>query len=191
MTEVNEEALQPLTSKRLTKMVIYLSKVRLMLASDSTDDKLQKELLKQEALNLEFMIRDLLLLRRQKILNLVLARRLLSEDQVTMNEVDFYRKTKFAFDNHNEFVESSLAGASTIPQSDTGKDLDSSAGTEYVTVRFLKDIDNAFMGLDGLEHGPFKKENVAMIPYKNAMNLSQDGAVSRVIFEDEAVRSGE
>lgn len=183
--EVKEESLRNLPNMTLAKMTMYLSKVRLTLASINTENKIQEELLKQEALNLEFMIRDLLLLRRQKILNLVLTGRHPSAESMTLDEEDFYKEIKTSFERHMEFVESSITGTSSKPRSE--QDDDESSGSEYVTVRFLKDIESAFMGLDGREYGPFEKEHVAMIPFENATNLSRDGSVSRVLFEDEAV----
>jgi hypothetical protein len=66
--ETSNEALQNLADLRLSKMVSYLSKIRLELASTKADDVLQADLLTQEALNIEFMLKDLLDHRRNKIL---------------------------------------------------------------------------------------------------------------------------
>lgn len=191
VSEVNEESLQPFTRRQLLNIIVYISKVRLTLASDGTSSKLQEDLLKQEALNLEFMLKDLLLIRKQKILNLVLTNRHPPVKLTILDEEDFYKKVKTAFDIHQEFVESSLSGSSTSTKSDETESEDASPEDEYMTVRFLKAVDNAFLGLDGHEHGPFKKEDVAMIPVDNARNWERNGTVSRVILEDEVAGSGE
>jgi len=45
-----------------------------------------------------------------------------------------------------------------------------------VVVRFLKDTDR-FLGNDGHVYGPFKSEDVASIPLKDALELTKDGTV--------------
>ena len=189
-TEVNEDSLQPFTRRQLLNIIVYISKIRLTLASDGTGTKLQEELLKQEALNLEFMLKDLLLLRKQKLLNLVLTGRHPPVELTILDEEDFYTKVKTAFDMHHQFVESSLAGSATA-KSDAKDKEELPPADEYMTVRFLRDVEDAFLGLDGHEHGPFKKEHVAMIPADNARNWERNGTVSRVILEDEVVGRGE
>ncbi len=66
--EIENEGLQDLGDLRLSKMVSYLSSVRLALASIDAEERTQADILTQEALNIEFMIEDLLKLRKQKIL---------------------------------------------------------------------------------------------------------------------------
>jgi len=187
--EMSTDSLLDLADLRLSKMVSYLSKVRLQLASVGPDNKLQATLLTQEALNLEFMLEDLLLIRRRKILDLVIKGRRPAAD-MTLDEEDFFKLILTAFTNHKEFVRTSLAGTKKMAKADPAVDEESPLEIEYVTVRFLKDVETAFMGLDGQEHGPFKKEDIAMIPTDNALNWLRNGTVARVVFEDEVARSG-
>jgi hypothetical protein len=44
------------------------------------------------------------------------------------------------------------------------------------------------MGLDEMVYGPFKKEDIAMIPSGNARNWLKDGTVTRVV---PAIEEGE
>ena len=49
----------------------------------------------------------------------------------------------------------------------------------YVMVRFLKDVPS-FVGIDLKVWGPFKKEDIAVIPYENAKALVKAGVVEEV-----------
>jgi DNA replication initiation complex subunit (GINS family) len=193
--EVENEVLQDLADLRLSKMITYLSNIRLSLASTSADESLQAEILTQEALNLEFMLEDLLALRREKILKSVLVGRRPTAD-MTLAEEEFYNRIQRAFDGHSEFMKDSLAGSvlsetkKTTKKRKASKDKseESSAEaheeTELIVVRFLQPIDEAFMGLDERTYGPFKKEEIATIPAANARRWLRDGVVTRVVLED-------
>jgi len=192
--EVEDEALQDLQDLRLSTMISYLSNVRLSLASTSADESLQADLLTQEALNLEFMLEDLLALRRDKIIKSVLAGRR-PTSYMTLAEDDFYKGIQRAFDGHSEFIKESLAGSvSSRTKSKTKKgkgtkeqgegSSEEQEKMDYIVVRFLRSIDDAFMGLDEQTYGPFKKEDIARIPTANARTWLRDGAAVRVLLED-------
>lgn len=196
--EAENETLQDLADLRLSKMISYLSNVRLSLASTSADEPLQADILTQEALNLEFMLEDLLVLRRDKILKSALAGRRPAGD-MTLAEEEFYNRIQRAFDGHSEFMKDSLTGlVSSRPKTKSKKDEDVRGRTEavsvsesdemdYIVVRFLRSIDEAFVGLDELTYGPFMKEDVATIPAANARIWLRDGTVARVVLEDGVV----
>jgi DNA replication initiation complex subunit (GINS family) len=187
-----------LADLRLSKMITYLSNLRLSLASTSADEPLQADILTQEALNLEFMLEDLLALRREKILKSALIGRRPTAD-MTLAEEEFYNRIQRAFDGHSEFVRDSLAGSlssetkKTTKTRKTSKDKsegpfpEEHEGTELIVVRFLQPIDEPFMGLDERTYGPFKKEEIATIPAANARRWLRDGVVTRVVLEDGAV----
>lgn len=192
--ETSSEALQNLADFRLREMVAYLSKIRLELASTNADDVLQSDLLTQEALNIEFMLKDLLDYRRNKILKAALSNRK-PTSEMTVDEGGFYTETQRALDNHAEFVKESLSGATPKPKSKikkgktskkkSGETLDEIIDDiDYIIVRFLRPIEEPFMGLDEKTHGPFEKEAVAKIPEANARIWLRDGTASRVIPED-------
>jgi DNA replication initiation complex subunit (GINS family) len=192
--EAENESLQDMADLRLSKMISYLSNVRMSLASTDASESLQADLLTQEALNLEFMLEDLLVLRRDKILKSAIIGRRPASD-MTLAEEEFYTRIQRAFDGHLEFLKESLAGA--VPSSKrtkakkgkAGRDQDEASHDEpdlmeYTVVRFLKSIDEAFMGLDELTYGPFKKEDIARIPTANARLWLRDGTAVRVVLED-------
>lgn len=191
--ETSNEALQNLADLRLSKMMSYLSKIRLELASTKADDVLQADLLTQEALNIEFMLKDLLEYRRTKILKAVFSNRKPAGD-MTLAEDDFYKDTQRALDSHTQFVKELLSGATqkSKPKDKKGKStkkpddiLDEDIeDIDYIVVRFLRPIKEPFMGLDERTHGPFEKEDVAKIPAANVRIWLRDGTASRIVPED-------
>jgi len=187
--EVRNDGLQDLSDLRLSKMIDYLSNVRLALASTDAEKRIQADILTQEALNLEFIIEDLLTIRRQKILKAVLLGYRPKGD-MTLAEEELFNRTQRALDGHMEFVKDSLAGSQPKKKKKTKDDVKKSKTAspetvEYVTVRFLQPIDDAFLGLDEKTYGPFKKEDIAMIPVANARNWLRDGTVVRIVTEEE------
>ena len=191
--EIENEGLQDLGDLRLSKMITYLSSVRLSLASTDAEKRIQAEILTQEALNLEFMIEDLLIIRRQKILKAVISGHRPRGD-MTLAEEELYNRAQRALDGHSEFVTDSLAGTKPKkkkkkkPSDDDGKKSKTppeSETVEYVTVRFLRPISDAFLGLDEKTYGPFKKEDVAMIPAANARTWLRDSTVIRIVAEED------
>ena len=193
--EIENEALQDLEDLKLGKMISYLSKVRLALASTKADKALQAELLTQEALNLEFMLRDLLMLRRLKILKASLAQRRPTAN-MTLAEEELFNRLLRGFEGHLEFVNETLAGApsSTIKRprktktKTKSKDAKSPEETEYIMVQFHRPIEEEFLGLDESTYGPFEKGDVATIPAANARIWLRDGTVVRILPENLEVK---
>jgi len=194
--EMSNDGLQDLADLRFSKMISYLSKVRLELASTNADDVLQADILTQEALNLEFMLKDLIELRQHKILKAALANRKPTGD-MTLTEEEFYKTIQRAFDSHAEFVKDSLSGATPKIRSKDQKEKpkakvsdvfdDAAEGIDYIIVRFLRPIEEPFMGLDERTHGPFEKESVARIPAANVRVWLRDGTATRIVPENEAM----
>ena len=188
--EIENEGLQDLGDLRLSKMVSYLSSVRLSLASTDAEKRIQADMLTQEALNLEFMIEDLLNLRRQKILKAVISGHRPRGD-MTLSEEELYNRSQRALDGHSEFVKDSLSGSKPKRKKKSSEKLKKSKTppesetVEFVTVRFLRTISDAFLGLDEKTYGPFKKEDVAMIPAANARTWLRDGTIVRIVAEED------
>lgn len=191
--EQENEGLQNLGDLKLSKMVSYLSNVRLSLASLGADEQIQADILTQEILNLEFMIEDLLNIRKQKILKSALSGHRPRGD-MTLSEEDFYNRFQNALDGHAEYVNDSLAGT---PKTTKKKKKEKKAKREepesvpdtdeidYVYVRFLREIEEQVMGLDERTYGPFKKESVAKLPAANVSHWLRDGTVVRFVPEED------
>ncbi|NOR39502.1 MAG: hypothetical protein GQ580_07940 [Candidatus Thorarchaeota archaeon] len=191
--ETANENLQDLEDLKLSRMISYLSEVRVSLANTKAEDQLQADLFTQEALNVEFMLNDLLILRQNKILKDALAQRR-PIGTMTLAEEEFYNRLLRGVEGHQEFIKGALIGTppSATKQStrkkrkkgDNKSDDPPEEATDYVLVRFLRPIKDAFMGLDEVTYGPFKKEDIATIPTENAHAWLRDGTISRVVPEE-------
>jgi len=191
--ETANENLQDLEDLKLSRMVSYLSEVRVSLAKTKAEGQLQADLFAQEALNVEFMLNDLLLLRQNKILKAALAQRR-PIGSMTLAEEEFYNRLLRGVEGHQEFIKGALTSTPplTIKQStrkkrkksDDKSGVPQEEATDYVLVRFLRPIKDAFMGLDEATYGPFKKEDIATIPTENARAWLLDGTIIRVVPEE-------
>ncbi|MHA1575960.1 MAG: hypothetical protein ACTSU3_01230, partial [Candidatus Thorarchaeota archaeon] len=152
--EIEYSNLTDLEDLKLSRMSAYLSDVRLNLAETSAENQLQADLLTQEALNVEFMLKEILTIRRSKILNAALESKNL-DGAMTLSEEELYNRLVRGVDSHSKFVDAILAGTSTAevkkPKKKKSKDSEpvkeeAPEDIEHVTVRFLTPVD-AFMGL--------------------------------------------
>ncbi|MHA2025423.1 MAG: DNA replication complex subunit Gins51 [Candidatus Thorarchaeota archaeon] len=194
-SELENEGLQDLGDLRLSKMVSYLSSVRLSLAALDAEERIQADILTQEALNLEFMIEDLLELRKQKILKSAMSGHRPRGD-MTLSEEDFYNRFQSSLDGHTDFVKESLAGTPTPTKKKTKKKKQTkkkkpeppsdTEEVDYVYVRFLTDIKDQVMGIDEKTYGPFKKESVVRLPAANVSHWIRDGTVVRFVPEEDS-----
>lgn len=191
--ELENEGLQDMGDLRLSKMVSYLSSVRLALASIDAEERIQADIMTKEALNIEYMLEDLLKLRKQKIMKSAISGQRPRGD-MTLSEEEFYNRFQRALDGHTEFIKESLTGSPSPTKKkkkkkDTKKEvserLSDSDVIDYVTVRFARAIEEPFMGLDEKTYGPFKKEDIVMIPSANASLWLRDGTVIRFIPEED------
>jgi DNA replication initiation complex subunit (GINS family) len=181
--EKENQELQNLEDLRFSKMREYLSKVRYALTETPAENQLQADMYTQEALNLEFMLKDLLNLRREKIIRAAMDQRRPLGTMV-LSEEELYNRLLRGFEGHSDFVKETLTGmpSSTLkqPTDDAGEAIPQEDVVDYVIVRFLRSIDDAIIGIDERTYGPFKKEDLTTIPLLNAEAWSEDGTVMRV-----------
>jgi len=188
--EKSSKKLNSLEDLKLSKMIAYLSNLRQSLAETPSDDTLQVELLQNEGVNVEFMIKDLLMIRRNKILRSVFTDEKIT-GRMTLAEEEFYNRLLRGAESHRDFIKEVLTGkpSPTITKTKAKKtdekvkqELSTDDGTmEYVMVRFLRPVNDAVMGLDEIVYGPFAKEDIATIPTANAKIWLNDGTAERVM----------
>ncbi len=185
--ERGSEELQSLNDLQLTKMAEYLSKVRFELTETAAGNQLQADLLSQEALNLEFMLRDLLMLRRNKIAKAALVQKK-PLGELTLSEEEFHKRFVRGVDGHLESVNELLTGMPSLAPRPSESEVGASEvydEVEYVVVKFVNPIEDAFLGMDEATYGPFRKQDLARIPFANARKWLQDGTVVRVVPDSE------
>jgi DNA replication initiation complex subunit (GINS family) len=194
IAEQDNDVLQDLEDDRLNKMTEYLSQVRLRLAETNAEDRIQFNLYTQEALNLEFMIHDLLILRRDKILKACIRQIPPKGIMTVFEEQDFYKRLARGFENHSKYIDDILTGTplstlkvnhESLVTQEEKEDKAESTEIEYVLVSFLKPVDTAFVGLDEETYGPYEVGETATIPLANARRWLRDGIVTRIIMERE------
>ncbi|MGD9380811.1 MAG: hypothetical protein PVI03_00020 [Candidatus Thorarchaeota archaeon] len=181
-TETANEELQNLEDLRLSKMTEYLSKIRYALTETPAENQLQADMYTQEALNLEFMLKDLLMLRRKKIIRAAMAQRR-PLGAMVLSEEELYNRLLRGFQGHSNFIRETLTGipSSTLTQPNNDGEVPSQDDVvDYVIVRFLRSIDDSIIGIDERTYGPFKKEDLITIPAANAKVWLTDGTVVRV-----------
>lgn len=180
--ETANDELQNLEDLRLSKMTEYLSKVRFALTETPAEKQLQADMYTQEALNLEFMLKDLLMLRRNKIIRAAMAQRK-PLGAMVLSEEELYNRLLRGFEGHSNFVREALTGmpSSTMTRPTDGGEVSPQEDVvDYVIVRFLRSIDDSIIGIDERTYGPFKKEDLTTIPADNARVWLRDGTVVRV-----------
>ena len=184
--ETENEELQNLEDLRFSKMREYLSRIRYALTETPAENQLQADMYTQEALNLEFMLKDLLMLRREKIIRAAMEQRRPLGTMV-LSEEELYNRLLRGFEGHSDFIREALTGmpSSTLkkPTEDTEDATPQEDVVDYVIVRFLRSIDDAIIGIDERTYGPFKKEDLLTIPLPNADAWAEDGTVVRVSIQ--------
>ncbi|MHA1772332.1 MAG: DNA replication complex subunit Gins51 [Candidatus Thorarchaeota archaeon] len=186
--ETQSTILLDLDDLTIGQMSEYLAGVRLALTEVPAENVIQAELYTREIENIEYMLKDLLLFRREKILRAALEGRK-PKGTMTLAEEEFYNRISRGIQGHSEFIEAILTGKPlTIHDESTSSSedlIEEEEEMEYIAVRFTRPIDTPFMGLDEQTYGPFKKEDIATIPVVNAQAWLRDGTVIRVIIEKE------
>ncbi len=180
--EVQSEELVDLDDLTVGRMAQYLAKVRLALTEVPAEDVVQEDIYRQEIENLEFMIRDLLTLRRDKILRAVLSGTTVDAG-MTLAEEEFYGRIKRGLQHHAEFIEGILSGNGPTSGGTDTTEADEEDEAGYVLVRFEQDVEIPFVGIDERVYGPFRREDVATIPAINAQAWLRNGTVIRIVPE--------
>jgi DNA replication initiation complex subunit (GINS family) len=126
----------------------------------SQENALYNAILSALALRMRFLLQDTLLLRLEKILLLIKENKPLDPSFLAPEEVKF-----LAIIKHGDlFVEdtlSAIAGKTPLMHIE---------GRKFTLVRILENLP-AIVGQDLVTYGPFKREDVILIPYDNAKIL--------------------
>jgi len=172
--EKYSENLQILPRKFLTDVSEYFREKKSFLAKedDSFSDVAMKN--KKKLDNAVSSFRDLLRIRKKKILNLAFV-----ASQVGISKKDFENLLGFEKDLFEELVKA-------LERADKNQAMDMSGSVKderkHRLVRFLRDVPE-FLGVDGSDVGPFEKGEVANLEGEIVSILEKDKSVE-VIEED-------
>ncbi len=160
-------------------------------------EPVQKDVVKSYIDNLEFLLEDLLKIRKVKILNLALSLNDIDFDKLTEAEKLLYENSVIAVKSYNKLKNIALLDGTILKslesaQPDTEIDeisthnghtpsdllghdtteevIEKEESISYLLIRFLKKTP-PLVGLDLINYGPFEKEDIALIPLENAKIL--------------------
>lgn len=163
------------------------------------EDNLKNQLLESYKNNLNYLLKDLLKIREMKIINFALTLKEIDLENVIEAEKLYYQNLVSSIKGYKKLKRYSLYGdiEDIIPekkvvieedkeiQSDKLKVLsedtikESKEDFNYTLIRFLKKTP-PLVGIDLINYGPFEKEDIANLPFKNAKILNYENFAEKI-----------
>jgi DNA replication factor GINS len=181
--ELEEENLLPVKDAFWRDVQKYIEKLRLNL-DKASPESLQAGLVQLELKKTKFMVKDLLLSRKRKLIK-SLSEGKTDTETLSPLETKISKGAVKTFLDLDQFLDASLKGEEFVPVvKETGKKQPkakktSSSEPQYLFVRFKTDLPQ-IIGVDSKTYGPFKKEDVATLPKENALPLIKRDAVHEI-----------
>ena len=151
-------------------MVSYMKKIRE--ESRMLDKKTTRaRLMHREFENTKKLAKEMMKLRREKILRKTVNGKILSDDSLTTEEKGLHHEFLPLAESYQGFLKNVLRGQ--IVQ------IERKEKPKKMLVRFLKEIP-AIMGSDMNAYGPYKAEDIATLPPENAKLLVKQGIAIEV-----------
>jgi len=168
--EKENAELQVLPRDFYTCLVNYMKKIReesRMLDKRTT----RARLMHREFENAKKLVKELMKLRREKILRKTVTGKTLSEDSLTIEEKGLHHGFLPFAESYQGFLKNILRGQ-TIQVERKEK-------PKRILVRFVQEIP-AIIGSDMKTYGPYKAEDIATLPPENARILIKQGIAIEV-----------
>ncbi len=168
--ERENREVQALSKDFYVKLAGYMRKIRE--ESRMLDEKtIKARLIRRELGNVRKMIKDLAQLRHKKILGKVITGASLPEGALTEEEDKIYGQISSSTEAIQALLKDVFSGQT--PRVRGGEK------PKIMVLRFLKEVP-AMVGADMKIYGPFKPEDVATLPIKNAEILIRQGVAVEV-----------
>jgi len=168
--EKEKAELQALPQDFYVKLTEYMRKMRV--ESRMLDEKTTRaKLLMRESINVQKMVKELVLLRHEKTIKKVLAGETVPKEGVTIEEEKLVRDVEPSSESFQTLMKDILGGH--LPQ------LESKENPKKRVLRFLREIP-AIIGADMKTYGPFRPEDIASLPQENAKILVKQGVAVEV-----------
>jgi DNA replication factor GINS len=162
--------LQALPRDFYANLVNYMKKNRE--ESRMLDKKTTRaRLMYREFENAKKLVRELVKLRKEKILRKTMTGKILSEDSLTTEEKDLHHEILPLTESYHGFSKNILRGQ-TIQVERKEK-------PKRMLVRFIQEIP-AIIGSDMNAYGPYRAEDIATLPPENARILIKQGIAAEV-----------
>ena len=221
LAEFDQTELTPLFQEDFNSYKVSVNKIK---AIDlQGDDLIKKEILKSYKHNFEYLLEDLLKIRKIKIMNAALSLQEINLEYVLEPEKLFYQNLIRSVKGYDKLKrlstledypsdllsEESLPSTSTIekieyeteskpevkaeiqmvtreekPQNlesyiESKTENEISSDYNYTIIRFLKDTP-PLVGIDLKNYGPYSKNDIANLPYKNAIILLNEKFAEKI-----------
>ena len=164
--EISE--IQKLSKDFYSRVADYVKKMRE--ERRMLDEKTTKaRLMHCEAEYVSKMIRELIDLRYDKVVNRIREDGIVNADALTEEEEKLYKPAMPIKDAVHSLVEEVTRGVIKEARNEA----------KYITVRFLKEIP-AIIGSDMKTYGPFKPEDLGTLPVENARMLIKESVAIEV-----------
>ncbi|NVM02817.1 MAG: hypothetical protein HWN67_10800 [Candidatus Helarchaeota archaeon] len=158
--ENHSEGIQKLDDQILENIRKYVQARKKL--EGKSDDKVVNLLIKEELQNISFMLKDLYELRMTKLFKAIQTEKKVKIDYLTSDERKLYETTQESVRKCSDLFVSSAQGSKS--------ENFSNFFNQYIPVRILKEM-NAIVGADLKTYGPFKPEDLTILPRKNAESL--------------------
>jgi len=168
--EKENTELQPLPKDFYANIANYMKKIKE--ESRMLDKKTTRaRLMHREFENTKKLVKDLMKLRREKILRKTVTGKILSEDSLTTEEKGLHHGFLPFAESYQAFLKNVLRGQLI--------QLEKKEKQKKVLVRFVQEIP-AIIGSDMNTYGPYRVEDIATLPPENARILIKQGIAIEV-----------
>ena len=166
--ERNATELRPLKKGFYTELGEYVK--NLVAETEVLDEKsVKRQLLSKEVENVRTLVNDVARLRNKKVLEAALRGNLVLSDALSEDEERTYTDLVSTIEKSKKLLKDATEGYAFEPKK---RKLEEER--RRMLVRFLQTIP-AIIGVDMKTYGPFKPEDVAMLPAENAEALMRKG----------------
>ncbi len=170
LKEIENKSLQGLPPRFYEELSRYINTLRKGLNNENLG-RIESKIIESELKNAQFMIKDLCILRLEKILKSILRKDETVEVQLNPVEKKYFKPLIDSLKNYFMFISNILEGKII---GEIEKELRSIKIDEFkkekIAVRILENLP-AIVGTDMKVYGPFKKGDIVVLPSKNVETL--------------------
>ncbi|MHA1648754.1 MAG: DNA replication complex subunit Gins51 [Candidatus Helarchaeota archaeon] len=166
--ENNSEELTKIESEFFKKISLYIKELHEN--RNKTKNQIVSALINQQLDNLSYIIKEIYKLRLKKSFNLIMNRKLIEKEKLCLEELDIFNTLTEILGNYLNTLDLLIKGET--PQKMPYEPLNG----DYFVIRFLKEVP-PIIGADLKQYGPFKIDDIAVLPKENVKTLLDHQAV--------------
>jgi DNA replication initiation complex subunit (GINS family) len=136
------------------------------------EESVRGRLLKREEENVKRMISDLIQTRYGKMMKMAAKREIAPLTALTSEEESLYDGLLFQAETYEDLLRDIMQGQRPKIKKSRNKG--------FIIVRILKEIPQQFIGADMKMYGPFKPEDITVLPEENAKALIKQGVAEEI-----------